>query len=76
MAFLAADEIEAPVDAIGAVDVRTAGWTEHRRVAQGGAAEAVRGRVLAVVGLGLDDAAADAVDQQQRADQRTGDLQR
>ena len=39
------------------------------RVARRRTGEAVRGRVFAVVGLGLDDAPADAVDQQHDADQ-------
>src|SRR5206468_9330462 len=29
--FIAADEVEAPVDAVGAIDVRVAGRPEHRR---------------------------------------------
>jgi hypothetical protein len=38
-------------------------------VAVGGAGIAVRGRILAVVGFGFDDPAADAVDQHGHADQ-------
>ena len=38
--------------------------------------EAVRRRIVLVVGLGLDDDAADAVDEDTRADQRTGDVDR
>ncbi|CAN7697332.1 hypothetical protein LJR290_005707 [Variovorax sp. LjRoot290] len=76
MPFLAADEVEAPVDAVGAIDVGAPRRPEHRGVALGRAAEAVRGRVVAIVGLGLDDAAADAVDQQRDADQQARDLMR
>jgi hypothetical protein len=50
--------------------------SEHRRVALGRAGEAVRGRVFAVVGLALDDAAADAVHQQADPDQPARDFVR
>src|SRR4029078_5814480 len=52
-----ADEVEAPVDAVGAVDVRVAGRPEHHGVPLGAAAKAVAGRVLVVVGLNLDASA-------------------
>ena len=61
-----ADEVEAPVDAVGAVDVRVPGRAEHRDVAGGPAAVAVRRRVLVVVGLDLDDRPAHAVEEQFR----------
>ena len=73
-ALVLADEVQAPVDAVGAVDVRVPGRAEHRGVARGTAAVAVARRVLVVVGLDLDDRAADAVDEQRRADQRRRDL--
>jgi hypothetical protein len=40
-----------------------AGRTEHRRVPRRAPAEAVGRRILGVVGLDLDDAAADTVDE-------------
>src|SRR5438874_2972588 len=64
-----ADEVDAPMDPVGAVDVGVAGWAEHRSVPGGAAAVAVRGRVLMVVGLELDDLAADPVEEEGRADQ-------
>ena len=62
------------MDAVRAVDVRVAGRAEHRRVARGLSAVAVRGGILVVVGLDLDDAPADAVDEQRRADELGRDL--
>ena len=62
-----ADEVEAPVDAVGAVDVRVAGRAEHRSVAGGPTPVAVRRRVLVVVGLDLDDRPAHAVDEERRS---------
>ena len=47
---------------------------EHRGVALGPASVAVRGGILVVVGLELDDRAPDAVDQERGADQLLGDL--
>ena len=69
-----ADEVQAPVDPVRAVDVRVPGRAEHRRVALGPAAEAVRGGILVVVRLDLDDHAADAVDEQRGADQLGRDV--
>src|SRR5207253_2053435 len=68
-AFLAADEVEAPVDPVRAVHVRMPGRPEHRLVAQRPAAIGVARRILPVVRLDLDDAAAHAVDEQRDADQ-------
>ena len=64
-----ADEVEAPVHAVGAVDVRATRRAEHRRVAIGAAAVAVRGRIFVVIRLDLDDPPADAVDVQLGTDQ-------
>src|SRR6266540_3449584 len=72
--LLAADEVEAPVDAVRAVNVRVARRPEHCLVARRAAAVAVAGGVLLVVGLDLDDAPADAVDEQRDTDQVRGDL--
>src|SRR5207249_10608708 len=69
-----ANEVEAPVDTVGAVHVRDAAREEHRRVPLGPAAEAVGGRILVVVRLDLDDHAADAVDVELRADQLGRDV--
>ena len=68
-AFLLADEVEAPVDAVRAVHVRVTGRAEHRLVPRRTPAEAVRGGVLLVVGLDLDDDTADAVHEERRPDE-------
>jgi hypothetical protein len=69
-----ADEIDAPVDAVGAVDISKSGWAEHHEVARCGAAKRVRSRVQMVIGLDLDDDTADAVDQERCSDQVGGNL--
>src|SRR5262249_39767575 len=69
-----ADEVEAPVDPVRAVDVRVPRRAEHRLVALGAPAVAVRGGILVVVGLELDDDAADAVDIELGADELRRDL--
>ena len=73
-ALLLADEVEAPVDPVGAVDVRVARRAEHDGVPRRPAAEGVAGRVGRIVGLDLDDRAADPVDEQRDADQVGRDL--
>ena len=60
-----ADQVDAPVEAVAAVDVEVAGRAEHDRRAAARAAEAVRGGVVLLVALGLDDHAADPVDQEE-----------
>jgi hypothetical protein len=72
--LLLADEIETPMDPIGAIHVCVSRRPEHGRVPSRAAAEAVRGRVVGVVGLHLDDPAADAVDEERDADQVGRDL--
>lgn len=69
-----ADDVQTPVQPVDAVDIGAADGTEHRRVARGRAPKTVRGGVEAVVGLGLDDDAAYAVDEQGRPDQGAGRL--
>src|SRR5262245_15778999 len=66
-------EVEAPVHAIGAVDIGVTRRTEHHAVAFGAAAKGMRGRVGMVIGLELDDDAADALEQQRRSDEIGGD---
>ena len=74
-ALAAADEVQAPVDAVGAVDVGVPGRRgTSTRCARRRSAEAVRGRVLVVVRLDLDDDPADAVDVAARPDQLGRDL--
>jgi hypothetical protein len=64
------------VDAVRAVDVGVAAAEEHRGVARGAAVEvAVARGVLVVVGLDLDDHAADAVDVELGADELRRDLE-
>jgi hypothetical protein len=66
-----ADGVEAPVQAVGAIDIGVPGWTEHGGIARRTAPMAVRGGILMVIGLGLDDQPADPVDQQPGPDQIT-----
>jgi hypothetical protein len=73
--LLLADEVQAPVDAVRAVDVRVPGRTEHRGVPRRPPAKAVRGRVdRRLVRLRLDDRPADTVHEQRDADQLRRDL--
>jgi hypothetical protein len=67
--FRAADEVQAPVDTVRAVDVGVAGRTEHGRVAARPAAVGMASGIGVMVRLDLDDRAADAVDQEGGADQ-------
>src|SRR5262245_25441292 len=46
-----------------------AGWAEHDRIARRAPAIGVRRRVRMMIGLDLDDLAADAVEKHRRADQ-------
>ncbi len=69
-----ADEIDAPVDAVGAIDIGKAGRAEHHLVARRRPAVRMRGRFGVMIGLDLDNDAADAVHQQRRADQIGSDL--
>ncbi len=62
------------MDAVGTVNVGVTRRPEHHGIALGLAAEAVRRRIGVVIGLDLDDPAADAVDQQRRPDQIGRDL--
>src|SRR5437667_11810452 len=68
-AFLLADEIHAPMDAVGTLDVSEAWGAEHHPVARCRAAERMRGRIVVMIGVDLDDDAADDIEQQRRADQ-------
>jgi hypothetical protein len=71
---LLADEIDAPMNAIGAIDIRIAGRTEHYLVARRGASKRMGGRIGVVIRLNLDDDAADTVHQERRSDKIGGDL--
>ena len=62
------------MDAIGAVDIDKAGRSEHHGVARRRSPVGMRRRLGVVIGLDLDDDAADAIDQQGRADQIGRDL--
>ena len=76
-ALVAADDVHAPVDAVGAVDVDVAAAEEHRGIPRGAAvAIPVRGGILVVVGLDLDDHPAHAVQKQLRPDQVGRDVVR
>ena len=71
-----ADEVHAPVDSVGSVDVGVSRWAEHRRVSLGPAPVGVACRLSLVVGFHLDDAAADAGDEERAADQLWRKLER
>ena len=71
---LLANEIDAPMNAIGAIDIGIAGRPEHHLVAQRRASKRMRGRIGVMIRLDLDDDAADTVHQQGRADKIGGDL--
>src|SRR5215468_8328959 len=58
-----ADEIDTPMDAVGAVDIRMARWSEHHGVARGRSAIAVRCRVGVMIGLDFDDRSPDTVNE-------------
>src|SRR5580658_10341726 len=64
-----ADEVQAPVDAVGAVDIGKTRRPEHHRIAGCRPAKTVRCGIGLVIGLEFDDAAANAVKQQRRPDQ-------
>src|ERR1043165_9263148 len=68
-AFRFADEVEAPVNAIGAVYVGKARRPEHHGIALGASAEAVRGRIGVMISLDLHYDTASLAKQQRGADQ-------
>ena len=63
-----ADDVAAEVPTHGEVHVQVAGRAEHDRVARRRAAVRVARRVVAAVGLDLDQAAADAAEQKEATD--------
>ncbi|PAV92646.1 hypothetical protein WR25_17456 [Diploscapter pachys] len=67
-------DVEAPVDTVAAVDIGAARRPEHRGIAWRRPARTVRGGIVGIIGLRLDNRAADAIDQQGRADKRPCDL--
>jgi hypothetical protein len=71
---LLAHEVQTPVDAVRPVDVGMPRRAEHRGVALGPATVPVRGRILVVVGLDLDDRASDAVDEERDTDELRRDV--
>ena len=73
-ALARADEIQAPVDAVGPIDIGVARRAEHHRIALGTAAIGMRGRLSLVIGLGLDDHAPDAVNGELAPDQGPRDV--
>src|SRR5258708_1159497 len=64
-----ADEIEAPVNAIRAINIGVAGSAEHYSVAWRAPAIAVGGRIGVVIGLDLDDDPADPTALERGTDQ-------
>lgn len=69
MARLAAHKIQAPVDAVRAVDISVRGRAEHGRITRRHAAIRVRSGVQPVIRFRFHDAPAHAVDQHGHADQ-------
>lgn len=69
----AAGEVDAPVYAVGAIDIKAGRFAKHGAVSWGGAGIAVRGRFCLVVGFGFDNDAANAVCQKSSAYQLPGD---
>ena len=72
--FLFAHEIDAPVDAVGAIDIGEARRAEHDGISRRRPSEGVCGRLRVMIGLDLDDDAADAVHQHRSPDQVRRDL--
>src|SRR5690242_10988210 len=68
-AILFAYEVHTPVDAVGAIDVGKSGWAEHHHVPWRRPAMRMRRRFGVMIGLHLDDNAANPVKQQSRADE-------
>src|SRR5262249_32673886 len=64
-----ADEVKAPVDAVGAVNVGVAWGPEHHRIAGCRPPVAMRGRIGVVIAPHFDQPAADTVEEQRRPDQ-------
>ena len=73
-ALLLADGVQQRVDAVGAVDVGASGATEQRAGARGETDEGVAGRLVLVVGLGLNDHAGGGAVFDDAADQCPCDL--
>src|SRR5690606_16999278 len=57
-----ADDIETPVDAVGAVDIGMSRGPEHRTVPLRRPSETVRGRIVRLIGLSLHDDATDTAE--------------
>src|ERR1700730_7590156 len=74
VARFAANEIQTPMDSVGQVHVRAAGRPEHHGIARRRAGKTVRCRVLAIIGLGLDNDSAHSVDEQGHPYQAASDL--
>lgn len=69
-----ADEVQAPVNAIGAIDVGVARRAEHDRIACRRPAKAVRGRIGVMIRLDFDQPPADPIEEERRPDQVARDL--
>lgn len=68
-AFFFANEVHAPVDAVGAIDVKKTRRTEHYHRSWCWPVIGVGRRLRMVIRLNLDNDAPDAIDEQCRADQ-------
>jgi len=71
-----AHKVEAPVKSVGQVHVGGTWWTEHSLVPRRDATKAMRGLIIEVVSLCLNNPSAHIVDEKSAANQRPGDLDR
>ncbi len=76
MPHFAAYEVQTPMQAVGQIYVCTSGRPIQRCVARCRSAETVRRRLPAIVGLGLHDHAAHAIDAERHSDQCARDARR
>lgn len=70
LAAFSADQVEAPVQAVGPIDIGDTRRSEHRGIPRRFAPEAMRCRVHPVIGLRLDDEASNAVNKEPHTDKR------
>lgn len=63
MSLRAANEIEAPVNSVGAIDVGSTGRAEHHIVTFGGTAKTVRRRIFVIICFRLHNASPDPIEE-------------
>ena len=62
MPFRTANEIEAPVDSVGPIDIGSTGRAEHYTVTLGGPAKTVRRRIFVIICFHLYNASPDPIE--------------